>query len=112
MGVLIIILLPIIVWKMIDLAKQKDARLKMEAAQKVLAAPPQGREQRPIEPFAFDFTLESGEVILETTSAAGGLWLRIGKDGKTSRIILVDFTGKTIGRIDVKRDNEKTVPVT
>lgn len=110
MGFLIIVLIPIIIWKMINLAKQKEVRLKKEAAEAELAAPAQVQSQGPIMSFAFDFTLESGEVILETTADPRGLWIRIGQAGMTKRIILVDFSGKIIGQIEVKRDHEKAMP--
>ncbi len=97
-----------VVWKVIDLAKQRAARLEMEAAQQELILKP---EQVSNAGFSFDMNLESGEVILETTAAANGLWFRIGRDGKTDRLIYKDFTGNTIGRIEVKRDDEETVPV-
>lgn len=108
MGILIVLGLGVVVWKVIDLAKQKAAREKMEAAQKELTLTP---EQVPGEDFAFEVTLESGEVILEISAAPGGLWVRIGRDGQTSRIIYKDLTGKTIGRIEVKRNHEDVMPV-
>ncbi|MCK5424936.1 MAG: hypothetical protein KAI89_06160 [Emcibacter sp.] len=108
MGILIVLGLTVVVWKVIDLAKQRAARLEMEAAQTEVPLVP---EQVISEAFAFDVTLESGEVILETSAASGGIWFRIGRDGKTSRIIYKDFTGKTIGRIEVKRNNEDIMPV-
>ena len=108
MGILIVLGLTVVVWKVIDLAKQRAARLEMEAAQTEVPLVP---EQVISEAFAFDVTLESGEVILETSAASGGIWFRIGRDGKTSRIIYKDFTGKTIGRIEIKRDHEKAMPV-
>lgn len=111
MGILIVLGLGVVVWKVIDLAKQKAVREKMEAVQEQLTARPDQGFQRLGAPFSFDVILESGEVILETSAAANGLWIRIGRDGKTSRIILKDFTGKTIGRIGVKRDHEDVMPV-
>ncbi len=108
MAILIVLGLAVVVWKMIDLAKQKAAREKQEAIQQELTS---GPEQMPVEGFAFDLTLGPREVILETSAAANGLWIRIGRDGKTSRIIYKDFTGKTIGRIEVKRDHEDVTPV-
>ena len=78
----------------------------MQAMQKELVTQP---EQVPDKAFAFDVSLESGEVILETSAAPGGIWIRIGRDGKTRRIIYKDFTGKTIGRIGVKRNHEDAV---
>ncbi len=109
MGVLIVLGLAVVVWKVIDLAKQKAAREEMEAAKKELVITPAPVEQMPETSFAFDLTLESGERILETSAAAGGLWIRIGQDGKSSRLILVDYSGKIIGTIQVKRDHEETL---
>lgn len=98
----------VVIWRIMDLAKQKAARLEIEATQEALTLkPPQG----PGATFAFDVMLESGEVILETTAAADGLWFRIGRDGKTSHLIYKDFTGKVIGRIEVKRNHEEAMPV-
>lgn len=108
MGILIVLGLAVVVWKVIDLAKIKAAREKQEAAQAELSLKP---EQLPDAPFAFDVTLESGEMILETSATSGGIWFRIGRQGKTSRIIYKDFTGKTIGRIEVKRNHEDVTPV-
>lgn len=108
MGILIVLGLTVVVWKVIDLAKQRAARLEMESAQTEVPLVP---EQVISDKFAFDVTLESGEVILETSATSGGIWFRIGRDGKTSRIIYKDFTGKTIGRIEIKRDHEKAMPV-
>ncbi len=101
MGILIIILLPIMVWKMIDLAQQKDARLKNEILQQGKTPDPATvTASMPIS-FTYDMALDAGEQILETSAASNGLWFRIGEGGKTTRIILKDFTGKTIGRIKV-----------
>lgn len=110
MGILIVIGLAVIIWKVIDLAKKKAAREKMEAAQqeKMLSQIPSSL--MPAAPFAFDFTLESGEQILEISAAPGGLWVRLGKQGMTSRIILVDFTGKVIGEVKVKQSHEIADP--
>lgn len=108
MGILIVLGLTVVVWKVIDLAKQRAARVEMETAQAELILTP---EQVISDKFAFDVTLESGEVILQTSATSGGIWFRIGRNGKTSRIIYKDFTGKTIGRIEIKRDHEKAMPV-
>jgi len=114
MGILIIIGLAVVVWKVIDLAKQKAAREKAEATQQekiiepdrdtVMATKVSG------ESFAYDLSLAPGEKILETTAAQNGLWIRIGEGGRTNRIILTDFIGKTIGTIKIKRDDEEAVP--
>ena len=108
MGILIVLGLGVVVWKVIDLAKQKAAREKREAAQKELMLK---TEQLPVAGFDFEVTLESDEVILETSATTGGLLFRIGRDGKTDRLIYKDFTGKTLGRIKVKRNHEELVPV-
>ena len=108
MGILIVLGLGVVVWKVIDLAKQKAAREKREAAQKELMLKP---EQLPVAGFDFEVTLESDEVILETSATTGGLLFRIGRDGKTDRLIYKDFTGKTLGRIKVKRNHEEPVPI-
>jgi hypothetical protein len=100
MGILIAVGLAVVVWTVIDLAQQKAAREKREAAELVLPA-----SKLPERPFAFEVTLPPGEVILESTAAPGGLWLRIGRDGKTSRMIYMDYAGKTLGRIKVIHDN-------
>ena len=112
MGILIVLGLVVVVWKVIDLAKQKAAREEMEAAQQGVIVEPESTFRTSGAPFSFEVTLESGEKILETTSAPEGLWIRIGRDGKTERIILKDRTGKTIGRIKVKRTHDASVPVT
>ena len=110
MGILIVLGLVVVVWKVIDLAKQKAVREEMEAAQQGVIVAPEPTFRTPSASFAFEVTLESGEKILETTSAPEGLWIRIGRDGKTERIILKDRTGKIIGRIKVKRSDDAPVP--
>ena len=108
MAILIVFGLVVVVWKVIDLAKQKAAREEMEAAQEEKVVIPQ---ERPITGFAFDVTLESDEVILETSVTTGGILFRIGRHGKTDRLIYKDFSGKTIGRIGVTRNHEDNMPV-
>ncbi|NOZ64945.1 MAG: hypothetical protein GXP00_00330 [Alphaproteobacteria bacterium] len=103
MGILIAVGLAVVVWKVIDLAQQKAAREKREAAELVQPA-----SQLPEQPFAFDVTLAAGEVILESTAAPGGLWLRIGRDDKTSRMIFMDYAGKTLGRIKVIHEDPES----
>lgn len=110
MGILIVIGLAVIIWKVIDLAKKKAAREKMEAAQQEKMLSQMSPSHMPGTPFAFDFNLESGERILEMSAASGGLWVRLGKQGMTSRIILVDFTGKVIGQVKVKQSHEIADP--
>ncbi|WP_339860512.1 hypothetical protein [Paremcibacter congregatus] len=105
MGILIVVGLAVVVWKVMDLAKKKAAREKLEAAQKERLLTAQERGALPAEPFSFDLNLESGEEILESSSAAAGLWVRIGRDGVTQRIILVDYSGKVIGSIQVKHND-------
>lgn len=103
--------LGVVVWKVIDLAKQKAAREKLEAAQATQEERTMRPEQVPNEGFAFDLMLESGEMILETSATSGGVLFRIGQDGKTSRLIYKDYAGNTIGRIEVKRNHEDAAPV-
>jgi len=105
MGVLIALGLAVVVWKMVDLAKQKAARTQGAAARQERKAPPLAAGRRFEAPFAFDLSLEPDERILETTPAAAGLWLRIGRGGVTQRIILVDDAGRIIGSIQVKHDD-------
>ncbi len=105
MGVLIVLGLAVVVWKVIDLAKQKAAREKSEAARQEQMTPPQPAGRQFDKPFDFDLALESDERILETTANPAGLWLRIGRGGRTERMILVDFSGKVIGRIQVKHND-------
>jgi len=113
MGILIIIGLVVVVWKVIDLAKQKVAREKKEALQQERTLEPDlgsvMATQVSGESFVHDLSLAPKEKILEMTAAANGLWIRIGEGGSTHRIILKDFTGKTIGTINIKRDNEAAV---
>jgi len=110
MGVLIVLGLAVVVWKVIDLAKQKAAREKMEAAQQLQPT----RAIEPLKdatmPFDFEILLESGERILETTAIPGGLWLRIGAGEKNERMILVDYSGKVIGKVKINKDYEEALP--
>jgi len=110
MGILIILGLIVVVWKVIDLAKQKAAREKSEAMQQAQTIEPAMAARVFGKSFAYDLSLAPKEKILETTAAANGLWIRIGEGGNTSRIILKDFAGKTIGMINIKRDHEEAVP--
>lgn len=114
MGVLIILGLMVVVWKVIDLAKQKAAREKREAMEQAHTLDPAtlspAHSQKMIAPFAYDLSLSAGERILETSAAANGLWIRIGSGGMTNRIILKDFDGKTIGKIMVKQNDKNAVP--
>ncbi len=108
MGILIAIGLVVVVWKVIDLAKQKAAREKREALQQEQTIEPATFAHVPGQPpFAHDLALAEGEKIIEISPAPNGLWIRIGADGKTRRIILKDFAGKTIGTIKIKRDDEE-----
>ncbi len=109
MGILIIIGLIVVVWKVIDLAKQKAAREKKETIQQVQTLEPVTDTQVFGKSLVHDLSLAPKEKILEMTAAANGLWIRIGEGGSTSRIILKDFAGKTIGTINIKRDDEKAV---
>ena len=100
MGILIVLGLAVVVWKVIDLAKQKAAREKREAMEQQnspVVRIPKGQQQ----PFEFEIQLESGEEILEMTSAPNGLWIRIGKQSETHRMLLLDYSGKPIGQITV-----------
>ncbi|VAV90876.1 hypothetical protein MNBD_ALPHA01-611 [hydrothermal vent metagenome] len=107
MGILIAIGLVVVVWKVIDLAKQKAAREKREALQQEQTIEPATAAQISGQlPFAHDLPLGEGEKIIEISPAANGLWIRIGADGVTRRIILKDFAGRTIGTIKIKRDDE------
>ena len=107
MGILIVLGLVVVVWKVIDLAKQKAAREEMEAAQKEQTFLP---KQQLVAGFDFEVALESDEVILQTSATTGGILFRIGRDGKTDRLIYKDFTGKTLGRIKIKRTHEDPMP--
>ena len=105
MGILIVVGLAVIVWKMVDLAKQKAAREKNEAQQ-------QEKVQMPVEPasssfddFSHHLSLESGERILETTATNGGIWVRIGKDGVSSRMVLITIKDGVKGTVQIKRPN-------
>jgi len=104
----------VVVWKVIDLAKQKAAREKKAAMQQGLTLDPatlsSPHSQKMIAPFAYDLNLNAGEHILETSAAANGLWIRIGAGGMTNRIILKGFDGKTIGKIMVKHNDKDAVP--
>ncbi len=107
MGILIAVGLVVVVWKVIDLAKQKAAREKREALQQEQTTEPATFVQIPGQlPFAHDLPLGEGERIIEISPAANGLWIRIAVGGKTRRIILKDFAGKTTGTIKIKRDDE------
>lgn len=105
MGILIVIGLAVVVWKVMDLAKKKAAREKIEAVQKELTLKESERGALAKDPFAFDLHLESGEQIMETSAAAAGLWVRIGRDGMARRILLLDYTGRVLGTIQVKRND-------
>ncbi len=113
MGILIIIGLIVVVWKVIDLAKQKAAREKKEVLQQERTLEPDTgttiAKQAFGKSFSHDLSLAPKEKILEMTAAANGLWIRIGQGDRTRRIILKDFSGKTLGVINIKRDNEAAV---
>lgn len=109
MGILIVLGLGVVVWKVIDLAKQKAAREKQAAMQTEQPFVSQASNPVSFESFSVDLHLESGENIQDTSATSGGLWLRIGKNGETSRLILVDLSGKIIGNIHIKQDHEKAI---
>jgi len=92
MGILIALGLIVVVWKVIDLAQKRAARQEQQAVMPVAM---------PDRSFDFEVMLNPGETILETSAAGQDLWIRTGRDGKTSRLILVNRTGKIIGTIRV-----------
>ncbi len=105
MGILIVLGLAVVVWKVIDLAKQKAAREKKEARQKEKIQSPVSVDSPAIKAFTHEISLESGEQILETTAINGGIWVRIGKDGVSSRMVLISIVDGVKGTVLVKRPN-------
>jgi len=100
MGILIALGLIIVVWKVIDLAQKRAARQEQQATVETVRN----------KSFDFEVMLNPGERILETSAAGQDLWIRTGRDGKTSRLILVDRAGKIIGTIRVKQNNDNAAP--
>jgi len=97
MGILIVLGLTVVVWKVVDLARHRTARQAQPLA------------KMPNESFKAALVLKPGEAILQISAVANGVWIRVGSNGKTDRVILVDRTGKITGMIKVKRINEDAV---
>lgn len=53
------------------------------------------------EAFSMNFSLEEGEEVLSADSSSQGILVSIGSGGTTSKIILIDFSGKIVGTINV-----------
>ena len=98
LGILIVVMLIILVVASIN--KYNDQK-RAEAAlvEKYQSSRP---VSSPINtPFEIDLPLEPGQQILSAESGANGILIRIGTD-MTQQIILVDYSGKIIGTINVK----------
>lgn len=53
------------------------------------------------ESFSMNLTLVPGEEVISADSSDQGILVRIGQDGATSKIILIDFSGKIVSTINV-----------
>lgn len=54
------------------------------------------------QPFEVDIELESGHEIISAESSTQGILMRIGQNGVTKKILLIDFSGKVVGTVNIK----------
>lgn len=52
-------------------------------------------------PFEMDLDLAEGQVIISTSSSDKGILLTIGSNATAEKIILIDYSGKIVGTINV-----------
>ncbi len=54
------------------------------------------------DPFDMDLNLEAGQEIISAESGEQGILVRIGQNGATQKILLIDYSGRIAGTINVK----------
>ena len=98
LGILIIAMLVILV--VASIMKYNDQK-RAEAA--LVEKYQQNQTIKPVNsaPFQMNLTLDAGQEILSTDSSDKAILVRIGRDGVTEKIILIDYNGKIIGTIKV-----------
>ncbi len=100
LGVLIVVMVVvIIVTAVMKYNEQKNAEAAL--VEKYRAANPQNVALSG-SPFEIDLQLQAGQQIISAESGNNGVLLRIGTNGVTDKIILVDYSGKITGTINIK----------
>jgi hypothetical protein len=54
-----------------------------------------------VKPFEMNLKLEDGQQIISTSSSDKGILVTVGQNGNAQKILLVDYTGKITGIINV-----------
>ena len=54
-----------------------------------------------IKPFKLDLPLEAGEEVLSVSSNDRGMLVSIGKEGRIQKILLIGYSGKILGTINI-----------
>ncbi len=99
LGVLIIAMVIILIVASVmkyNEQKQAEAALveRYEASRQVVPA-------ASADPFEMDLDLEDGQEIISTESGEQGILVRIGQNGTTQKILLIDYSGNITGTINV-----------
>ena len=100
LGILIIAM--VIVLVVASIMKYNDQK-RAEAAlvEKYQASNPVNRSTT-AEPFEIDLSLDNGQQIISAESGEAGILIRIGTNGVTTKIIIVDYSGNITGTINIK----------
>ena len=54
-----------------------------------------------IKPFKLDLPLEAGEEVLSVSSNDRGMLVSIGKEGRIQKILLIGYSGKILGTMNI-----------
>ncbi len=99
LGILIIAMVIILI--VASVMKYQDQKRAEAALVEKYEASREPASVQKSEPFEMNLSLEGGQDVLSVENGEQGILVRIGQNGKTQKILLIDHSGKIAGTINI-----------